>query len=391
MLGEVEEGQGMDAKGLVRGVFCLGILLCGPGLVEGAGPPESPVPSSEETSTEAVRYARKTLTSNGIEREYFVFTPSRLKAGESLPLVVGLHGYTGTATGFEEETSGGMNRHAEQEGYIVVYPQGGYFLDERTDPPTFVSSWNDLETNRPPRPGERPICENPDHGYACPKECGDCADCGWTSCLDDVGFIAEVIERVSQDYPVDPARRYVVGLSNGGSMAHRFLCLRPDLVAAGISVSGAIPRDRSCVPESPVSYMQVYGDADSVTPTDGEATWDGFFYETPSRSMDRWAEALGCAEAPAAARLSVAEGHGLVCTARRGCQGPPGTEVLNCRVPGGGHAWPGHSSDAGYCRSAIQSESIPNYPDCVDQRGRASEWGIPALWEFLARHRSVKS
>ena len=174
-------------------------------------------------------------------------------------------------------------------------------------------------------------------------------------------------------------------------MAHRFLCLRPDLLAAGISVSGAIPRDRSCIPEAPVSYMQVYGDADRVTPVDGNATVDGFFYETPSRSMDRWADALGCDEGAVSADLVVAERHGLVCTARRGCQGPPGTEVLNCRVPGGGHAWPGHSPSAGYCRGTLQSASIPDYPDCEDQRGRASDWGIPALWEFLARHRSPKS
>jgi len=336
-------------------------------------------------------YTRKTLTFGGVEREYFVFTPSRLKRDEPLPLVVGLHGYMGTATGFEQETSGGMNRHAEQAGYIAVYPQGTHFFDERTDPPSFVSAWNDIETNRNPGPNERPICRNPDHGYPCAEECGSCGDCGWTSCSDDMGFIAEVIETVSRDYPVDTSRRYVVGLSNGGAMAHRFLCLRPDLLAAGISVSGSIPRDRSCRPLSPVSFLQVYGDADQTTPIDGRATLDGFYYEEPSRSMALWADALGCATPLVEAELSVARANGLICTARKQCQGPEGTEVLSCLVPGGGHAWPGHSPDAGYCRGEIQRESIPGYSDCHDQRGRASEWGIPALWEFLSRHQSVKS
>ena len=348
-------------------------------------------PGDGASASPGARYERKILNSGGVEREYFVFTPSSLKTDEPLPLVVGLHGYTGTATGFEEETSGGLNRHAEREGYMVVYPQGRHFLDQRTDPPTFISSWNDQETNRPAQGEERPICTQPDHGYPCPEDCESCGDCGWTSCSDDIGFIAAVIEQVSQDYPVDPTRRYMVGLSNGGAMAHRFLCLRPDLLAAGISVSGAIPRDRSCLPQAPVSYLQVYGDADRVTPINGQATGDGFYYETPARSMERWADALGCAEAPVDAGLAIAAAHGLVCTARRMCQGPPDTEVLNCLVPGGGHAWPGHSSDAGYCRGRIQAESIPDYPDCQDQTGKASDWGIPALWEFLSRHRSVKS
>ncbi|MFP6639543.1 MAG: PHB depolymerase family esterase [Myxococcota bacterium] len=334
------------------------------------------------------KFERKTLVSGGLEREYFVYTPSRDAAGQSLPLVVGLHGYGGTATGFEEETSGGLNRHAEEAGYIAVYPQGSHFWYQTGDSPVFISSWNDLETNRLPGSGERPICSNPQHGYPCPEGCGNCGGCGWTSCLDDVGFIAEVIEAVSREYPVDTSRRYLVGLSNGGAMAHRFACLRPDLLAAAVSLSGSIPRDRSCRPGSPVSYMQVYGDQDAVTPIDGQATAGGFFYERPADSFERWADAMGCDASPAPADLAVAKANGLVCTARRNCSGGSEDEVVNCLVPGGGHAWPGHSADVGWCRGELQRESIPGYADCRDQRGRASDWGIPAIWEFLARHRS---
>ncbi|MAI80520.1 MAG: hypothetical protein CL917_16365 [Deltaproteobacteria bacterium] len=348
------------------------------------------VPSrSEKEPTLQGFYERRTLVSNGLEREYFVFTPTRAEAGGKLPLVVGLHGYVGTATGFEEETSGGMNRHAEQEGYIAVYPQGLHFLDRRTDPPSFVSSWNDLETNRAAKEGERPICRDSEHGYACPSECGDCGACGWTSCADDIAFIAAVIESVSDEYPVDGSRRYVVGLSNGGAMAHRFACLRPDLLAAGVSVSGAIPRDRSCQPHAPISYMQIYGDADSQTPADGSATWDGFYYERPEVALTQWADAMGCAALEVAPELSVAQENGLICTARRACQGPPGTEVVNCLVLGGGHAWPGGSADRGYCRGDLQNSSIPDYAACRGQAAGTGGWGTPAIWEFLSRHQSA--
>ena len=104
----------MGAKGLAWAIFSVGILLCGSSLAEELVPADSHVPVSEQAPSSPSGYERKTLSSGGLEREYFVFTPSRLQAGEPLPLVVGLHGYTGTATGFEEETSGGMNRHAEQ-------------------------------------------------------------------------------------------------------------------------------------------------------------------------------------------------------------------------------------------------------------------------------------
>jgi poly(3-hydroxybutyrate) depolymerase len=40
-----------------------------------------------------------------IEREYLIFLPSKYQESKELPMVVGLHGYTGTATGFEKETT----------------------------------------------------------------------------------------------------------------------------------------------------------------------------------------------------------------------------------------------------------------------------------------------
>lgn len=334
------------------------------------------------------QFERRTLVSDGLAREYLVYVPSNSQEGP-LPLVVGLHGYGGTATGFEEETSGGLNRHAQEEGYIAVYPQGRHFWHAAGQSSFLSSSWNDQETNRPAGPGERPICSNSEHGYPCPEGCGDCGGCGWTSCADDVGFIADVIESVTREYSVDPSRRYVVGLSNGGAMAHRFACLRPDLVAAAVSLSGSIPRDRSCRPSAPVSYMQVYGDQDAVTPIDGQATAGGFFYERPEDSFDGWADALGCEGTVVEADLTIAKANGLACTARRNCSGGRPTEVVNCLVPGGGHAWPGHAADVGWCRGELQRDSIPDYPDCRDQQGRASDWGIPAIWEFLARHRSA--
>ena len=222
-------------------------------------------------------FLKKTMLWQGIEREYLIFLPTSYSPEAEIPLVVGLHGYTGTASGFEKETTKGMNLHAEYRNYIAVYPQGVNFWDKMNGMPFFVSSWNDLESNAPPREGERPICIKSRGEYPRPKECKEYSHCAWTGCYDDIGFIKKVIEEVTEEYAVDKSRRYLSGISNGGAMAHRFACLHPEMLAAAASISGSIPRDRSCAPKIPISYLQVFGDKDTVTPINGKVSSYGWF------------------------------------------------------------------------------------------------------------------
>ena len=143
-------------------------------------------------------FLKKTMLWQGIEREYLIFLPASYSPEVEIPLVVGLHGYTGTASGFEKETTKGMNLHAEYRNYIAVYPQGVNFWDKTNGMPFFVSSWNDLESNAPPREGERPICIKSRGEYPRPKECKEYSHCAWTGCYDDIGFIKKVIEEVTE-------------------------------------------------------------------------------------------------------------------------------------------------------------------------------------------------
>ena len=335
----------------------------------------------------AENFFKKNMVWQGIEREYLIFLPSKYDPNEELPLVVGLHGYTGTASGFEKETTKGMNFHAEYHSYIAVYPQGVNFWDKMNGMPFFVSSWNDLESNFPPREGERPICIKARVEYPRPKECKEYSHCAWTGCYDDIGFIKKVIEEVTEDYSVDKTRRYVSGMSNGGAMAHRFACLHPEMLAAVASVSGSIPRDRSCVPKIPISYLQVFGDKDTVTPIKGELSSDGWFYEKPEISFNKWAESLSCDKDHVDADLLTAQKNNLICSSRRSCAKGESLEVVNCLVPGGGHAWPGQKPGVGFCRSKEQSSSIPMQNECLDNNGKEINWGNEVIWEFFSKHR----
>ena len=331
-------------------------------------------------------YIEKSLIWQGKEREYLIYLPGVYNKKEKFPLIIGLHGYTGTATGFEKETTKGMNQHAEAHQYIAVYPQGDHFWGKRDNYPFFVSSWNDIESNAPPRKNERHICSKTRDEYPRPPECKEYSYCGWTSCYDDIGFIKEVIERVSKNYKIDESKRYIVGMSNGGAMAHRFACLHPDLLAAVVSVSGSIPRDRSCVPKSPLAYMQVFGDKDQTVPIDGKLSRDGWYYEKPEVSMSKWADSIGCDKKIVDANLSTAKENNIKCSARKECSVDPSQEVINCLVPDGGHAWPGQIEGMGYCRSKEQESSIPKYSICEEKQDDSLNWGNELIWQFLSKH-----
>ena len=60
--------------------------------------------SCVETDT-SENFEKKTLPWQGVDREYLIFLPTSYSSEEELPLVIGLHGYTGTASGFEKETT----------------------------------------------------------------------------------------------------------------------------------------------------------------------------------------------------------------------------------------------------------------------------------------------
>jgi polyhydroxybutyrate depolymerase len=83
--------------------------------------------------------------------------------------------------------------------------------------------------------------------------------------VDDVAYLDAVIADAVATHPIDPARVYVVGYSNGGFMAHRYACERADHVAAVASLAGEPWSDASlCKPSVPISVLQVHGDRDAV-------------------------------------------------------------------------------------------------------------------------------
>lgn len=96
--------------------------------------------------------------------------------------------------------------------------------------------------------------------------------CCHRSRSDDVGYLLRVVNDAEARLHVDARRVYVVGFSNGGMMAFRAICQRPDIFAAAGVMAGALVTP--CVPERgirtrPIYVRQLQGSSDRTLPVDG--------------------------------------------------------------------------------------------------------------------------
>ena len=121
-----------------------------------------------------------------------------------MPLVVVLHGGGGNAENIEEVT--GFSEKADEEGFIVVYPDGSGRLDR------YLLTWN----------------------------AGFCCGYALENNIDDVGFIRALIEYLQEKYAINRNMIYVTGISNGGMMSYRLGAELSDIVAAIAPVAGSI-------------------------------------------------------------------------------------------------------------------------------------------------------
>jgi polyhydroxybutyrate depolymerase len=261
---------------------------------------------------------RATLEHDGLERSYVVRADLSFSRNGRVPLVLVLHGGGGNAANAENMT--GFTAKARREGFIVVYPEGTGPLADK------LLTWN----------------------------AGHCCAYAMKHDVDDVGFIDALLDILLRRYPVDPARIYVTGMSNGAMMSHRLGRELPGRIAAIAPVVGTVFGDEPR-PAKPVAALMINGMRDENVPYQGGApggrgarSWDG----TPTRpALDQatyWADANGCRPEPATAD----EAHWKLW--RYAC--PASGQVTLYLLKDNGHAWPG--GQPGSRRGDVPSNSL---------------------------------
>lgn len=223
------------------------------------------------------------LAQGALHRRVRVYRPPEPPAHPGL--LIDLH--SSGSNGFLEQATTGMLGHARDRGWIVAYPDA------------LADGW---------------------HSY------------GHDGGVDDVAFLAALIDRLRVTDRIDPGRVYVMGLSRGGMMAYRAACELASRVTAVAVVEGNMADETGsvagagCRPSRPVSVLAIHGTADSAVPITGG---DGF---APFAAVVRyWRRLDGCAGTPSTTGPSTS----TTWTCREG------TQVTSLVVPGGHHAWPG--------------------------------------------------
>jgi hypothetical protein len=114
---------------------------------------------------------------------------------------------------------------------------------------------------------------------------------------DDSGYLRRLIDTIKSRCNVDPRRIYLVGHSNGGSMAFRMACERAKTVSALVSFAGTFRLEADCRPRAPVHVLQIHGTDDDMVLYDGGSD-DGGFYPGAIEALDAWAGYNRCPEPP---------------------------------------------------------------------------------------------
>jgi poly(hydroxyalkanoate) depolymerase family esterase len=279
-----------------------------------AEPPSAEPISPALDETARGEFIAGSFSSAAGSRAYKLYVPSGPRVGP-LPLVVMLHGCKQNPDDFAVGT--GMNRLAEANGWLVLYPAQSQAVNR-------LGCWNWFKA------------EDQQRGVGEPA------------------IIAGMTQHIVDTHAADPRRVYVAGLSAGGAMADIMATTYPDLYAAAGIHSGLAhaaahdlmsalnamrqgPRERAggAAQREPVPTIVFHGDSDTtVHPSNGERVIANAQATAPSDP--KLHTELG----------QVPGGRSYTRTIVRDDAGLSSTE--HWVVHGAGHAWSGGHANGSY-------------------------------------------
>ena len=285
----------------------------------------------------------RTLRGSLRKRFYEIHVPPSYDKSNPTPAVLVFHGGGGDPGGIRHESQ--MDRTANREGFIVVYPAGTpvkWFLKNR------LLLWND---GRPDKDGIY-------------------------SKVDDVGFVAALLDDLATLFNIDKKRIYACGFSNGAQFTYRLAKRLSDRIAAIATVAGhrLVKDDYDPTPSRHVAIMQFSGKQDKLGPYYGgspppSAGLKGIV-KPVKETIKSWVDFNKCPPEPAEVkRIGKA-----VMNRYEACQNS--AEVVLWTLEDGGHTWPG-----GKVTPNVEALGLGKMGK-VNQDINASD----LMWEFFKRH-----
>jgi polyhydroxybutyrate depolymerase len=249
---------------------------------------------------------RLSITVGGIKREFSVHIPPGYDGKKALPVMYFFHYFTGDDQQLARYTQ--MNKKADQENFIVVYPKAEGWLPNR---------WRQWNLNN-----------NPNYR------------------VDEIAFVEQLMNKIDTKLSTDKSRNYVVGYSNGGMIAHEVACKFPERVAALVSVAGC-QNGSERGPGIAIPVMMINGTEDWLVPFNGRRFTPLFPIMKPlSYARNFWTKNNQSDDRRVAELFPGVNKETF--TSKRS-----GAEVVILTMKGSGHGWPGsdESIDGNVCRS----------------------------------------
>ena len=273
----------------------------------------------------------RSLTMGEQKRSYLFHLPQGYDSKNPSPVVLALHG--AAMNGPMMVWFSGLNKKADEAGFIVVCPSGT---------------------------GIGPFCTWNAGGFR-----GKIAD----GKPDDVAFLGKLLDDLGTVVNVDEKRVYACGMSNGGMMCYRLAAELSDRIAAIAPVAGTIAIDES-TPKRPVPVIHFHGSKNNVVPFE---TAQG---KTPSfmrlkgveDSIQTWVKLNGCEETPKTDTISK-DGDEMKVTRKTHGGGKDGSEVVLIVIEDGGHTWPGQQPPVSFIGKSVKNISANDL-----------------MWEFFQKH-----
>ncbi|MEP4197780.1 MAG: PHB depolymerase family esterase [Aliishimia sp.] len=215
-------------------------------------------------------------------RSYTLFMPDMRQ--RPAPAVFILHAEDGSGAQIREASE--FDKWAAQSGVIAVYPNG-------------KDGWNDGHRSQ-------------------------------AASVNDVEYLASLVDTLTEYGVVDPTQVYFMGISNGGGMAMRMACERPDLVAGIGVVATNETLNSGCTPAYPIPAAFFLGSEEDQTAT------SPFSFLT-DQNVANWQASNGCAnmDNSPAKRASRTRGKAKQ-VSFTGCHAKLGFY----KISGDGHSWP---------------------------------------------------